>query len=325
MKRLFKKVMQNEKLLRVIEIAQSNWQRAEVMQYAGTMAYFFLLSLVPILLSVANIIPMLPLDPDAILNLLSNTLPADIQKIITPMLVDYLNSGSSGVLSIALLTTLWSASRVFSNLQKVLNGVYGTVASKNFIVARLLSFVVMAGLLLLLAAGMFTFVFGEYILRLLSDFIPIEVPLINSFLFWRWIILVVFLLLFFVVIYHFIPNHHLSIVRALPGAIFSTVGWLLLAEFFSLYTSMAGNEMLANATIGGFIILMLFIYFLNVVLLMGAMLNAMIFEWREGESVTTYEENIQKEKRRKEEHWGGYPEPGSVTMLHSPLRKFNQK
>ncbi|WP_169333936.1 YihY/virulence factor BrkB family protein [Allofustis seminis] len=322
MKKYINQLLKNEKIFNAIQIIRSNWTRADAMQSAGKMAYFLLLSVVPILLLIANVIPLFPIDSDVVLSLMKQALPADIHKIVAPILLNYLHNGSgSGTISFALITTMWSASRVFSTLQTVLNGVYGTAAEKNYISAQIISFLVMVALLLLMILSMTIFLFGESFLHFASRFLPIELPLITSFLFWRWIIIIVFLFGFFMIIYHVVPNHHLKLASAIPGAIFSMIGWLLLAEFFSLYTNVASSEMLANATIGGFIVFMLFLYFLNVILLLGAMLNAMVFEWRTGQSVTTYESNIQKQKKKEALGWSGYPED-DVTLLRGVLHKI---
>ena len=55
-------------LIDAIKIIIQNWTRASIMQGAAEMAYYLLLSLVPILLVVANIIPLLPFNTAEILS-----------------------------------------------------------------------------------------------------------------------------------------------------------------------------------------------------------------------------------------------------------------
>lgn len=283
----------NNDQLKKIKIVQASWERANPIQSGGMIAYFLLLSLVPFLLIVANVIPLFPIDAHFVLDILSKMLPEDVHKIIAPILVNYLNnSHSGGTISIALLTTMWSAGAVFRVLQTVLNNLYGTVEKKNIIVNQVISFLLIAALLLLIMVSMGIFIFGENLLIFASEFFPIANPTISSFLYWRWIIIVIFLLFFFMIVYHIVPNHHLSAYYAIPGAVFSTIGWLLSAQIFSFYTSIVSSEMLANATIGGFIGFMLFLYFLSVILLFGGMINTIVFELKTGQSVTAYEKEL---------------------------------
>src|SRR5690554_3257147 len=103
------------------------------------MAFFILLSLFPLLLVIANIIPLLPLETNEVLGLVADFVPQDIFNTIKPILEGYLeNEGGGGFISFGLLTAIWSASKVITILRRVLDDVYGSVQKKNFIVGRIL-------------------------------------------------------------------------------------------------------------------------------------------------------------------------------------------
>ncbi|WP_267462139.1 YihY/virulence factor BrkB family protein [Carnobacterium viridans] len=108
-----------------LEVLKPNWARAEVSSNAAELAYFTLLSLFPILLVVANVIPLFPIDAADILPMVETAVPPDIYNVLAPILESYLNSSSGGAISIGLITSLWSASKAFNALQNVLNDVYG--------------------------------------------------------------------------------------------------------------------------------------------------------------------------------------------------------
>lgn len=316
------KIPYSDQLIKLIAIFQPNWERAKVTQSAAEMAYFVLLSLIPIILLIANVIPLFPINIDEVLSLLQSSLPEDIYSIIAPILTEYLNSSSGGVISFALIAAIWSASKVFNTMSRVLDEVYGVREGKNFVAKRIVSFVIMLAILLMVLMSMFIFVFGEQILAFLTNFLNINIPFIQEFLVLRFVVLIITALAFFVILYHFLPDHHLPITYAWPGAIFSTIGWLLLSQFFSLYVSLAGGDMLTNATVGGFIVLMIFLYFINIVLLMGALINTIIFEWRHGISVVEYEDQIFKAKMIATSKWPGYPSDEDTVILRRTLHKI---
>lgn len=311
-------------LIDAIKIIIQNWTRASIMQGAAEMAYYLLLSLVPILLVVANIIPLLPFNTAEILSLLQQTFPEDITKIILPIVTDYLNSGSGGAISIGLLASIWSASNVFSTLRRVLDEVYGATQAKNFIVARLLSLLVMVSVLGIVAAAVFVFVFGEQILGIIQGFLQIELPVIQQILQLRWIGLPLILFVVGLIIYDFVPNHHLSTRDAIPGAIFFTVGLFLVSQSFSLITRFMGGNAIANQTIGGFIALMLFLYFANVVILFGALLNTLIYEIKNGQSVLAFESERAEKEKLKDSGWQGYPDEDKTVLLKRKLYKVSK-
>lgn len=309
-------------LFEAFQIILANWQRAAIMQGAAEMAYFLLLSLVPILLVLANIIPLLPFDPAEIISIIESSFPEDISGMLVPIVTDYMSSASGGAISIGLLAAIWSASNVFSTVRRVLDDVYGAKIKNNFLIARILSLLIMISILLLVGFAIFVFVFGEQILNFISDFFEIEIPFIQEFLLASWIILPIILFLVSIVIYHFVPNHHLNIKYAIPGAIFTSIGLLLLSQSFSLISQLMGGDAIANQTIGGFIVLMLFLYLANVVILFGALINTLTFELKNRISVLEYEIDLRQIEENKEAKWGGYPDENEVKVLKRKIYKI---
>lgn len=309
-------------LIDAIKIIINNWTRASIMQGAAEMAYYLLLSLVPILLVAANIIPLLPIDTNQVLALLEQAFPADIAQIIMPIVNDYLSSGSGGAISLGLLASIWSASNVFSTMRRVLDEVYGAKAKNNFLIARMLSLVVMIAILGIVGAAVFVFVFGEQILNLITSFLGIDFPFIQQLLQLRWVALPLILFGVGIIIYDLVPNHHLSVKYAIPGTIFMLLGLLLLSQFFSLATQFMGGEAVANQTIGGFIVLMLFLYLANVVILFGALLNTLTFEIKTGQSVLEYESKLAKKEELEESNYKGYPDETETVLLKRKLHKI---
>jgi len=313
----------NIQLFDAIQIIIKNWNRASVMQGAAEMAYYLLLSLIPILLVVANIIPLLPIDPTEIMTIIEQSFPADVSQIVVPIVSEYLDSASGGAISIGLLASIWSASNVFSTLRRVLDEVYGAQMAKNFIIARILSLAVMLVVLLIVGVAVFVFVFGEQIFSLINEFFGIQLPFVQQILQLRWIALPLILFAVALVIYDLVPNHHLKIKYAVPGAIFMTIGLVLMSQFFSLITQFMGGDAVANQTIGGFIALMLFLYIANVIILFGALINTLTFEIINGQSVLAYEEELRKEEEVEDSGWQGYPDEDTTDLLKRKIYKVD--
>jgi membrane protein len=64
--------------------------------------------------------------------------------------------------------------------------------------------------------------------------------------------------------------------RVTPGAIFAVTGWLLGSFGLRLYVTYVGNYNATYGSIGGVILLMLWFYLSNLVLLVGAEINSQI-------------------------------------------------
>ncbi len=308
----------------VVKIIMDNWNRASVMQGAAEMAYFLLLSLIPILLVVANIIPLLPFETGEVLALMEQSIPADVNEFLMPIVTGYLDSaGGGGAISFGLLAAIWSASKVFNTLRRVLDEVYGTRDDQNFIIARILSLLVMVAILLVVASTVFAFVFGEQILTFIYEFTGIEFPFAEILLNLRWIVLPVILLAVGMIVYDLVPNHHLKWKYSIPGAIFMTIGLFLMTQFFSLIAELMGGDAVANQTLGGFIVLMLFLYISNIILLLGALINAVYFEIKNGLSVYEYETKLQKKEEVEKSDWSGYPDEEDEVILKRKITKIS--
>ena len=305
----------------IFTIILENWNRTSIMQDAAAMTYYLLLSLVPILLVFANIIPLLPFSSQQAISFLESTFPADITRILIPIVEEYLQSTSGGAISLGLLASIWSASKVFSTLRKVLDQVYGATEKKNFVVSRLLSLLVMLVILALVGASVFFFVFGEQILSFVRDIFEVEISFFETFLVLRWMLFPIILILVALVIYDLVPNHHLKLQYAFPGTAFVTVSLIILSQSFSLLTRYIGGDAIANQTIGGFIALMLFLFIGNVLLLFGALINTVYYEIKNNESVTEYEIRLRQLEEMESSNWGGYPDGERQVLLKRKLYK----
>lgn len=302
-----------------LEVLKPNWARAEVSSNAAELAYFTLLSLFPILLVVANVIPLFPIDAADILPMVETAVPPDIYNVLAPILESYLNSSSGGAISIGLITSLWSASKAFNALQNVLNDVYGVEKRNNFIIVRLVSFLVQLAIVAIVGVLIFVFVFGEFILLFIEDFVGIELDFILQIFSLKWLVLFIVLILIITMVYFLVPNHRMHIKYALPGAVFATIGWLVLSQAFTLYVQFAGGEAAASATFGVFIVLMLWLYLSAIILLLGALINAVYFEIKTGKSVQ--EVKIEKDNEEKDDKEKEYPDD-SESIQHKKLVKL---
>lgn len=75
-------------------------------------------------------------------------------------------------------------------------------------------------------------------------------------------------------LYYFLPSEDVSVREALPGAIFTALGWTLFQTIFRVYAANAGNP--AYGISGGALLLATLLYFGSLILLLGVALNAIL-------------------------------------------------
>jgi hypothetical protein len=77
----------------------------------------------------------------------------------------------------------------------------------------------------------------------------------------------------FLPMYYYFPNQPMSLREAAPGAVFAGVGWTLLQAGFQIYAAGAGQYE-AYGVIGGILLLVTWLYFAAIILILGAIVNA---------------------------------------------------
>ena len=78
----------------------------------------------------------------------------------------------------------------------------------------------------------------------------------------------------FAALYHFTPCRKLKWKDVMPGAIFTTIGWVVCSLLFSLYVNNFGSYSMIYGSIGAVIILMTWLFLISEVLLIGGEINA---------------------------------------------------
>lgn len=295
------KEKKTDKWLRFIKIFIANWGRSKVPQNAAQTTYYALLSLFPLLLVIANIIPLFPIDLQELLLTLDGVLPDNIYQIIAPILTNYLNSSSGGVLSIGVITAIWSSSILINSLRFVLNDVYDVEdTNENALLGRIIAPLIMVFLILIVMLLGIVFIFGEQILNFIKGAFEVELAFIDTFMALKWPVSILVLFIVFVFLYQLIPDHDLRIRDGLPGALFTTIAFMLLSELFTLYTQFSGSGDVGNAAIGTVLVLMLYMYFVSIIVLVGGLLNSAIYEFRHHHSVREDKlEEVEDESQRK--------------------------
>ena len=255
--------------------------QADLSGMGAQLAYFFLLSLFPLLIFVMTLVPFLNLPQEQVYEMLKNILPEQVYSLVGDTLKDVLQNRNGGLLSIGILATLWSASNGVNALIKSLNQSYGKAETRPFIIARSMSVIFTLVLILLVVVALVLPVFGAQIGHFLANTIGLGEQFAAVFAKFRILLppLVIFCGLTFM--YWLGPNVKMYLRNAIPGAAVATVCWLVISYVFSIYINNFSNYSATYGSIGGIIILMLWLYITGMVLMVGGLVNAIMQERKE--------------------------------------------
>jgi len=265
-------------------------KKVDVTGLGSQLAFFFLLSLFPLLLSLITLLPYLNLDESQVFLFIREYAPENVYQLIKGTLDEILENRNGGLLSIGLLATIWSASKGMNALTKALNRSYFVEETRSFIVSRGMSVVFTIALIGVLLVALLLPVFGQQIGMLLFSYFGLEEGFLKLWNSLRWIVPPVLIFLVFTAIYWIVPNMKIRLKSAFPGALFATIGWIVTSLAFSYYVGSYGNYSKTYGSIGAIIVLMLWLYFSAIILMLGGQLNAVMTE-RKQEKIAKKQSN----------------------------------
>jgi membrane protein len=273
--------------LHLIAVHWSSLRRGLVNTYLGLLenhtflvaagvAYRFALCVFPALILFLALVASLPL-PDLfgpLSRAMFSLLPAETARSLEIILLDALKSNHAVWLSIGTLGTVWVLATTFGSLIEALDLAYEVSKERSFwknLVVSLLLAVVMAGLLLFaLASALAQPLLGEWLIRrmyLTREALMMWPPI-------RWAASFCFALITVELIYFLAPNVKQRFSATLPGALLTVLCWVGLSHLLGFYFYHVADFGATYGTLGGFAVLMTWLYWNLLVLLIGAELNA---------------------------------------------------
>lgn len=252
----------------------------KVFALGAQLSYFLILSLFPFLIVLLNIISYTSLVDVDVVNDTIKYLPIDIQLIITGFIDDLVYSSSQSLLSIAAIAGLWTASSGLTPVIRAINKAYDYEETRSYFKLKFISIVFTIALLALLLLVIITLVFGEVLGKKVFDFFGMEDLFLTIWNFIRFIAPILFMIYIFALLYKFSPcvekRKNIRLKNTLPGAIFTTIGWIITSSGFSYYVSNFGKYSTTYGSVGGVIVLLVWLYISSIIIILGGEVNAAI-------------------------------------------------
>ena len=239
--------------------------------YAASGAYFLFLSLIPLAALVCSVLPLTPLTREAVLEYLSPVLPEVMETQLREIL-DQVYGSSAAAFSLSALLTLWSASKAFIGLIQGLNRIYGSPPPKGFLRLRAASGIFTLALLCLMLLSLLFALSQRRLVQLLAAAWPQGGSLLGGLLRMRCFLAMVLLALYFALLYAFLPTRRPGFLRQLPGAMLTSLLWMLLTWLFGLYVKGPGGVTLYGS-LARVILALIWVYLCMYLILFGAYCN----------------------------------------------------
>lgn len=246
--------------------------------FSSEAALFTIISFFPFLMLFFFILSFTPLTPAFILRLINDSFPTEIINLIMTV-IDQLNSTSKTVLSLIILSALWSSSRGFMAIVKGLDVIYKTDHKTNIIVHRIYALLYTLGFAILLTVTLGLLGFGNKIYIWLIQHFPVVKDLAILVMGMRASVLLAILLFFFLVMYIVLPNRKTSLLYELPGATLSSLGWVSFSYCFAFYIDRMAKFSYVYGSLTAIVLLLLWVYFCMYILFIGAEVNFFLYNY----------------------------------------------
>lgn len=258
----------------VVITIKNRYFEDQIGDLAAQLAYYLLLSLFPFLLLAVTIIGYLPISGAELLEAIQPYAPPSTYELIRNNLHVIMTHKSGKVLSISLIATIYIASLVFHSIIRILNNAYQVKHERPFLKQLLVGFFLMAGILIGLVVSLGVSVFGDLLANTLFPWFGATPGFIELWLLLRWLVGSIILFVVFYSLYIFAPHTHVGFRRAIPGALFATIGWQVSSYCFAIYVNQFGNYTVVYGNLGALMILLGWFYLSALILILGGMINA---------------------------------------------------
>jgi membrane protein len=268
-------------MIRQVDVSSSLlrklWHRSkedDIPGLSAQLAYFFLLSLFPLLIVIFTLIPYFPIPQQDVLGTIREFAPPDTMNLIERTVNDIMNNRNGGLLSIGIIGTIWSASNGINAIVRAFNKAYNVAESRSFIVSRGMAMLLTIGMIFVFIVALVLPIFGREIGLFLFSQLGFTEEFLQVWNMLRLFVSAIILFLIFTGLYWIAPNIKLRCRSAIPGAVFATIGWILSSFGLSFYVGNITNYSLTYGSIGAIIVLMIWLYISAFIIILGGEINA---------------------------------------------------
>jgi len=245
--------------------------------FAAQISFYLMLSVVPILILIIQTLGLLGISMETALNVVEEYTGNTMSGVLNTLFeFNYIGFGNIVFLIIA----LWAGSRASFAISRIANYTMteGDNTGKNYFVERARAIVTMLLTIISLIIAIVILCYGKIILIGILAALRIEdTSFVDSFWLWlRWPL--AFVLYFFIIGYNFfiIPTVRKPFRTVVPGAIFASVGMLLVSWAYSFYTGSLADYDIMYGALSSVVAIMIWFLLLAWVLILGIMCNKVI-------------------------------------------------
>ncbi len=272
----------------ILKRTVAEFREDSLTDWAAALTYYAILSIFPALIVLVSILGLLGESAtDPLIENLSTVAPGPAQEIFTNAIrgIEESQSAAGVLFIVGLAGALWSASGYIGAFTKAANTIWdveeGRPAWKT-IPLRLGVTVILLVLSVLTSIGVL--VSGELAVQI-GNLLGVGDTALTIWNLAKWPVIVLLVSLLFSILYYATPNVRQPGFRwVTPGGLLAVLLWILASAAFALYVANFSSYNETYGTLGGVIAFLVWLWITNIVVLLGAELNAEIERGRQIEA-----------------------------------------
>ncbi|MDU6113641.1 MAG: YihY/virulence factor BrkB family protein [Paeniclostridium sordellii] len=249
---------------------------------AAAMSYYLLLSIFPFLIFMINLLGFIPIiHINKFLYSFDDLIPRTAFIMVQSIIDSAVSQKSISLTVMSFTFTLWSSSRAVRVFIKGINKSYNVLETRSFLKLIIISFYFTVELILLIVSSMVFLLYGEKVGYVIFKFLGLSKIFIPTWNLFRYSFVIAITIWIVSSLFRYGPNKKIPLIEAMPGAILSIFGWILVSVVFSFYTNNFSNYQVIYGSIGGIIALLTWFYLSSWIMLLGCEVNALIYYRRQ--------------------------------------------
>jgi membrane protein len=271
-------------LYRFADQLYCRYQEDEVSALGAQMTYYLILAFFPFLIFIITIVSYTSVTTEDILGNLSPFLASSSYKLIHDFVTETLQKSNRTLLSFGMIGTLWASSSGVSAIMRGLNKAYDEEENRPYWKIQGISLLLTVALGVVILLSFVLLIFGKAI----GEFVFQQLHFPDNFdTIWgiiKYGIPIATMLIVFMFLFKIMPNRRLSFREVVPGSLFTTFGWIITSVLFAFYVNHWGNYTKTYGSIGGIIVLLIWLYISSIIILLGGEVNATLAYLRDGKN-----------------------------------------
>jgi membrane protein len=288
----------------VVRRTLTEFSEDQLTDQAAALTYYGLLAMFPALIALVSVVGLFA-DPQettqTITEIVTNIGPSSAaQTFAGPIQSITSNESAAGILFVVgLVVALWSASGYVGAFMRASNVIYETPEGRPIWKLRPLQMLVTLVIVVLVAILALALVLTGPIVDAVAGPLGISSTATTIWDIAKWPVMLAIVITIIAVLYYSTPNVKLRGFKwVTPGSIVAVVVWLLASAAFAFYVANFGSYDKTYGTLGGVVVLLMWLWITNLALLFGHELNAERERGHElAEGVPRAEKEIQLEPR----------------------------